>query len=163
MAQTPSVGRLLLGGLYLCIAVAILVAAMFAVPSKKISQQSSHEPASSSVLLGGQEIFVEIVDTPALQERGLSFREKLDTDTGMLFIFADAQPYGFWMKDMRFPLDIIYFDQKRKIVDVWEHADPASYPKVFTPRASAQFVLEVSAGFFAEHHLKTGNTFELVR
>lgn len=140
---------------YASIAVTILVIAMFATPTKK--------PRKSAVFLGDEEIAVTVADTPALQEQGLSGREKLEQNEGILFVFPKPEPFGFWMKGMRFPIDIIYFDTDRRIVDVWENATPESYPKIFTPRAPAQFVLEVPAGFFAEHHLEMGNTLEIPR
>lgn len=155
MGRTIFTAKFLLGALYASIAVAILVAAILAVPAKNTHKQK--------VILVGQEIVVDIADTPALQEHGLSGHEALGESEGMLFIFPAPTAQGFWMKDMHFPIDIIYFDQEHKVVDVWERADPASYPKVFTPRAPAQYVLEVPAGFFAEHGLKSGNMFELVR
>lgn len=165
-------GRLLLGILYASIAVAILVAVMFAISVKdpsssrpsRVPRYGSGDPsAGSKVILGGTtEVIVVISDTPELRERGLSGREKLAANEGMLFVFEEPRPYGFWMKDMRFSIDIIWFDQNRKIIDVWESAHPSSYPKVFTPRAPAQFVLEVPAGFFANHNLKIGNTIEIL-
>lgn len=155
MAQTTPTGKFLLWALYSIIAVAILVIAMFAVPAKK--------PAQMKVFLGGEEISVTIADTPALRAHGLSGREKLEPNEGMFFVFPEPTLSGFWMKDMRFPIDIIYFDADRQIVDVWESATPESYPKVFTPRVPSQFVLEVPAGFFADHHLKLGNIIEIPR
>lgn len=155
MAQTPPIGKLLLGGLYASIAAAVLVAALLAVPAKN--------PHKSRVFVAGREVAVDIADTPALQKQGLSGREAFGPNEGMLFIFPAPSAQGFWMKDMRFPIDIIYFDQDRKIVDVWEYADPSSYPNVFAPRVPAQFVLEVPAGFFSKYRLENGNTFELVR
>lgn len=155
MKQTPPIGKLLLGLLYSSIAAVILTAAMLAVSSVK--------PQQSVVLLGGEEIVVTKADTPALHEQGLSGREKLGHNEGMLFVFTESRPYGFWMKDMHFAIDIIWFDENHRIVDMWEHADPVSYPEVFTPRTSAQFVLEVPAGFFAGHNLKVGDSFEILR
>lgn len=155
MAQIALTSKLLLGVMYSSIAAAILVAVMFAAPAKT--------PHQSMVFLGGQEVIVVVADTPALREQGLSGRKRLDTNEGLLFVFPESQQYGFWMKDMRFPIDIIWFDRDRKIVDVWEHATPESYPKIFTPSASAQFVLEVPAGFFVEHYLKVGDTLEILR
>lgn len=154
MGQTALTGRLILGALYVSIAAAILVAAMFAAPAKKHTQ--------IKVFLGGQEISVIVADTPALHKLGLGFRKELNENEGMLFVFAEPGEYGFWMKDMFFSVDIIWFDQNRQIVDVWENAAPSSYPKVLTPRASAQFVLEVPAGFFANYNLKIGNTIEIL-
>lgn len=155
MARTTLIGRILLGALYTSIAVAILVAAMLAVSPKK--------PRQPRVFLGNQEVIVTIADTPALREKGLSGHEALTPDEGMLFIFPEPGFHGFWMKDMLFPIDIIWFDSNQQIVDVWESATPASYPKVFTPRASAQFVLEVPAGFFANHAFKVGDTLEILK
>lgn len=155
MRETLSIGNLLLGLLYISIAVAVLVAAMLAVPAKN--------PNQPKVILGGQGVFVMIADTQTLQEHGLSGWEKLEPDHGMLFVFAEPQRHGFWMKDMLFPIDIIWFDSNREVVDVWENATPESYPKIFTPRVSSQFVLEVPAGFFAEHNLKIGNVIEILK
>ena len=155
MAQTTTTGKLLLRVLYASIAMAILVIASFAVPVQK--------PRKLVVFLGGEGIAVAVADTSSSQSRGLSGREKLEPNEGMLFVFPKPALSGFWMKDMRFPIDIIYFDADRRIVDVWEDATPESYPKVFTPRVHAQFVLEVPAGFFADHHLKVGNIIEIPR
>ena len=79
----------------------------------------------------------------------------------MLFVFDRDDFHAFWMKDMNFPIDIIWLDDKYTIVDVWERADPSSYPEVRQPRARARFVVELSANFFREHHLKIGNVLEI--
>lgn len=155
MAGMIPTGKFLLWALCSGIAVAILVIALFAVPVKK--------PHKSLVFLGGEEIAVTVADTPSLRAQGLSGREKLEPNEGMFFVFPEPALSGFWMKDMLFPIDIIYFDADRRIVDVWERATPESYPKVFTPRVPAQFVLEVPAGFFADHHLNLGNIIEIPR
>lgn len=155
MTGTVPTGKFLLWALCSSIAVAILVIAMFAVPAKKHAQ--------IKVFLGGEDIVVVVADTPALREQGLSGHEILAPNEGMLFVFSEPTLSGFWMKDMRFPIDIIYFDADRRIVDVWESATPESYPKIFMPRVPAQFVLEVPAGFFEDHHLKLGNIIEIPR
>jgi len=154
MRQTPATGNHLLGLLYLSIVVAILVAAMLAVSAQK--------GVRNKVILGNQEVVVEIADTSFLRERGLSGHPELTVNEGMLFVFEDLQKHGFWMKDMRFPIDIIWFDQNKKIVDVEERATPQSYPKVFIPHVSSQFVLEVPAGFFSEHRLKIGDIIKIL-
>lgn len=174
MKQALPVGNILLGLLYMSIAVAILVAAMLAVPTKTSSLRPSHVPddtksadspagSKAKAVLGGQVVFVEIADTPTSQEHGLSGHKKLGADEGMLFVFVSPGEYGFWMKDMRFPIDIIWLDQNLRVADVWENAEPSSYPKIFTPRAPSQYVLEVPAGFFAKHQLKIGNILEILK
>ena len=146
-------GKVLLGVLYISIAVAILVAVMFVVPIKTVQVPR--------VFLGGEEIKVTVADTPDIQEQGLSGKKELKADEGMLFIFSNPGTYGFWMKDMLFPIDIIWFDSNRKIVDEWQSARPESYPKIHAPRDASQYVLEVQAGFFASHVLKNGDILEL--
>lgn len=115
------------------------------------------------ILLGDTDITVTIADTAKAREDGLGNKETLGAKEGMLFVFNEAQLYGFWMKDMRFPIDIIWFNADHQVVFVKEHAEPASYPEVFTPIVPAMFVLEVPAGFFEQHQLKIGDTFKIRR
>lgn len=154
MEQTAITGKIFLGALYVSIVVAILAMVIVTV-SQKV-------PAESRVFIGGQEIVVSIADTKVLREKGLSGHKNLKLNEGMLFMFPKPGNYGFWMKDMLFPVDVIWLDAHRKIIDVWERAEPVSYPKIVTPRAPAQFVLEVPAGFFNEHHLNVGDILEIL-
>lgn len=156
MTRTTLIGKLLLGTLYTSIAVAILVTAMLAVPA----DAPKHD---SVVSIGGEVVLVTIADTEDTQAKGLSGNKGLLPNEGMLFKFQKPGFYGFWMKDMLFPIDIIWFDAERRIVDVWEDATPDSYPKLSTPLAPSQFVLEVPSGYFAGHHLKNGNILEIIR
>lgn len=151
--MNQTIGNFLIGLLYALIVATILVATMFVVNQNKNNQVK--------VFLGGQEVVVMVANTALSQKHGLSGREKLGINEGMLFIFEKSQQYGFWMKDMRFSIDIIYFDKNHRIVDVWENANPESYPKIFTPSTPSQFVLEVPAGFFTKHKLKKGEVFEI--
>jgi len=75
----------------------------------------------------------------------------------MLFVFDRPGPYGIWMKDMRFPIDILWLDSSKQVVSIKRRAEPSSYPDIFTPEADAEYVLEISAGFAGEHDLKIGN------
>ena len=91
---------------------------------------------------------VEAVYTQAAQQQGLSGRKYLENNTGMLFVFPKEDYYAFWMKDMLFPIDIIWMDKNYKIVYVKKNAQPCttfSCPK-FAPDKPAQYVLEVSPG-----------------
>ena len=79
----------------------------------------------------------------------------------MLFQFdADGQ-WGIWMKDMKFPIDILWADASGAIVYIVSDATPASYPTVFTPPLPARYVLELPAGYLAAHKLKVGDTLAL--
>lgn len=114
-------------------------------------------------MIGGVPISIEIVGTNTLRERGLSGRESLGADEGMLFVFPVEGLYQFWMKDMRFPIDIIWLDSEYRIVDVHQKVKPETYPETFTPKVKIRYVLELPAGFFENHQLKMGNMLEIIK
>jgi uncharacterized membrane protein (UPF0127 family) len=76
----------------------------------------------------------------------------------MLFVYQEEGAHSFWMKNMRFPLDIIWIDRNNRIVDIYEFALPCKdFCKTITPRANAKLVLEVNAGFIAKNRIRVGN------
>lgn len=113
---------------------------------------------TATIKLGATLITTEIVKTPAALSLGLSGRAGLWPNQGMLFVFSTADYRGIWMKDMRFPIDIIWLDEQKKIVDIKANATPDSYPTVFAPAAPAKYVIEVNAGFAAANKLKVGDS-----
>jgi hypothetical protein len=102
------------------------------------------------------EIPVEILDIPAERTKGLSGREYLAEDTGVLFVFEEPDRYGFWMKEMKFDLDIVWMDQNFKIVHIEEALTPDTYPQIFEPESDTQYVLEVNSGFVEKNKLEVG-------
>src|SRR3989344_1777231 len=109
------------------------------------------------IALGGAILNIEIADTSPLRELGLSGRKTLDSNTGMLFIFDNDGNWGFWMKQMNFPLDIIWFDQNFKIVSLQKNLLPQSHPTVFYPGKNSRYVLEVNSGFAEKSKIKIGD------
>lgn len=99
-----------------------------------------------TISIGGREFVVEIVRTPRALERGLSGRDMLPSGQGMLFALPKPDYHGVWMKDMRFPLDILWLDEDEQVVSVVRNAKPDSYPTIFTPPVPAASVLEINAG-----------------
>ncbi|MBI4160668.1 MAG: DUF192 domain-containing protein [Candidatus Yanofskybacteria bacterium] len=112
------------------------------------------------VKLGNRTIRAEVADTPEKRARGLSARDELADDEGMLFVFNEPGYHGFWMKEMRFPIDIIWADFSGRIVDIATGVMPETYPQVFKPREQAKYVLELNAGFAADNMIKIGGTME---
>lgn len=106
----------------------------------------------------GEKLSLQIADTSFERMRGLSNRSRLSLNEGMLFIFPRSDYHGIWMKDMRFPIDIIWLDRIMTIVDLKENITPDTFPTVFYPQKVAKHVLEVNAGFAAKHALKIGDT-----
>lgn len=112
--------------------------------------------------VGNTSINVDIADTPALQERGLSGRKTLLGDQGMYFIFDHSGIYPFWMKEMNFPIDIIWIDDHMSVADITKNVLPSSFPQTFASKVPVRFVLEVQSGFAARHGVKIGDFASLV-
>ena len=101
------------------------------------------------VEIGGKRYTVEIADDDAERARGLMFRDTLTDGTGMLFIHEAEEPQAYWMKNTRIPLDILYFDDGRKLVTQQRNVPPCSAGDACPSYPSdqpARFVLELNAG-----------------
>ncbi|HEV8693669.1 MAG TPA: DUF192 domain-containing protein [Lysobacter sp.] len=111
------------------------------------------------VELGGQRYAVEIADDDAERERGLMFRDELASDRGMLFIHDREEPQAYWMKNTRIPLDILYFDNSRRLVSQQRDVPPCALGDGCPPYPSsvaARYVLELNAGEAARLKLENG-------
>ncbi len=111
------------------------------------------------VELNGQRFLVEIADDDGERARGLMFRDEMDADRGMLFIHEREMPLAYWMKNTRLPLDILYFDNERKLVSQQRDVPPCSSGNRCPPYPSgapARYVLELNAGQAAKMGLKDG-------
>ena len=119
----------------------------------------------------GAAVSLEIADTDAKRQRGLMFRETLGEGEGMLFIFDQPGFYPFWMQNCRIALDMLWLDEKFRIVSIAESVPPCRLPGCDPPCASdacptyppaqgtvAKYVVEVAAGFAKRHGVKTSQT-----
>lgn len=114
-----------------------------------------------SIKIDSKEIKVEIADTDEKRERGLSGRKSLGKNEGMLFIFQLPAKYSFWMKDMFFPLDIIWIDENKRVSAISKNIFPETYPASFSPSEDVKYVLEVNAGWAEKNGVKVGGFIEL--
>ncbi len=100
------------------------------------------------VHFGDLPVRVEIVDSDAERAQGLSGRTEIgDHHSGMFFIFPKADYIGIWMKDMKFPIDIVWIDADMKVIGIERNVGTDTYPKVFRPEKPAQYVLETEVGY----------------
>ena len=109
--------------------------------------------------LGGQRYSVEIADDDAERARGLMFRDSMPADHGMLFIHDYEEPQSYWMKNTRIPLDILYFDNGRRLVSQQRDVPPCALGDGCPPYpsdAAARYVLELNAGEAARMKLQNG-------
>ena len=120
-------------------------------------------PPEPTVTIGGVSFTVDVADTPEKRFQGLSGRPVLEEGTGLLFIFSEERKHTFWMKDMRFPLDMVWISASCTVADITTDVPqppPDSADSVlptYSPSAPATYNLEINAGVAAASGLKTGN------
>jgi uncharacterized protein len=106
-------------------------------------------PRGDALLIAGSHrYYLQLAVTPGQQELGLGERAKLPLDDGMLFVYQSSGTRCFWMKGMRFALDMIWLSSADEVVSVQADLLPKSYPSVYC--AQSQDVIELDAGQ-AEH------------
>ena len=101
---------------------------------------------------------VELATTPAQWTKGLSGRSSLAPNRGMLFVFPQPHVQYFWMKGMKFPIDIIWLDENYTVLGAVENAPPCkAHCPTYNSRVPAKYVLEVPAGTVKKEELKSGD------
>ena len=115
-------------------------------------------------VMGGETFILELALTPAERSRGLSNREHLAPVGGMLFVFARESNRSFWMKETLIPLDILFLDEERRIVNIHTMHPQPGVPDgqltLYRSTAPAQYAVEVNAGIAAELELAPGMVVE---
>ena len=130
--------------------------------------QNGSEYLKAKVSIEDFELSAEIPVTGELISKGLSVKNQLRENESMLFVFEEPSRHSFWMKDMKFPIDIIWLDSNGKIVHMEENLMPCPLMLIcpsHIPNADSQYVLETTAGFAQRHNISLGTNikFELLR
>lgn len=120
----------------------------FVIPTVKIHEQA---------------IRVQIADDQVERTIGLMESEKLDQDEGMLFVFEKPDFKSFWMKNMKMSIDIIFIDENKKIIDIFEKVPPCTTDTCQNYRSSfpALYVLELKSGESERRELTIGDVIEV--
>lgn len=113
-----------------------------------------------SLTIGQHDLTVELASTIEQRQRGLMFRESLDDDVGMLFVFPDDALRSFWMKDTSIPLSIAFLDGEGRILNILDMA-PFDTSAYFSA-GPARYALEVNQGWFAQRAITPGMYCEFV-
>lgn len=103
------------------------------------------------------DISLIVVDNNESRMNGLSGINKLPDDEAMLFVFNEMGDYGIWMKDMNFPIDILWLDDQKRVEHIEEAVSPNTFPKIFYPNGKSLYVLEANANFAKNNNIKVGN------
>lgn len=108
------------------------------------------------IIIGSAVVKVEIAMSPTEKQKGLSGRNFMGKNSGMLFVFSQPGIYRFWMKDMKFPIDIIWLDENLRIINIEKNINPNTFPKKFMPRLPAKYALEVNGDWSDKNKIKEG-------
>lgn len=114
---------------------------------------------TTQVHIGGGVYSLWLADTEPARVQGLSGVEKLDLNGGLLMAFDSSDTHGIWMKDMNFPLDLVWLNSKKDVVYIVKNAPPENPVKtLYIPKDDAMYVLELPAGSVEKAGIKTGDT-----
>jgi len=115
--------------------------------------------------VGKEEVWVEVRDTDEGRRLGLSGREDLKENEGMLFVFEKAGRHSFWMKEMRFDLDLVFIKDNQVVELVVEVKAPGpdEIPRSIRPTQEVEMVLEVNSGWVDDNSIKLDDVVSLTK
>lgn len=101
----------------------------------------------STLKLHGQTFHMTVLREKDELRRGLSGTDSLPEGKAMVFVFPSDDKWGIWMKDMKYPIDIVWLNNDREVVHLVNDAQPSSYPETtFKPDTNARYVIELPSG-----------------
>ncbi len=118
-------------------------------------------PSVPVLHVGDIPIRVEIARTDEERIQGLSGRESLENLKGLLFIFPETAYHQIWMKDMNFPIDILWISEDLVVIDIDENVSPDTYPRSFRPERPVRYILETNAHYVDTFGLQVGQEVKL--
>jgi uncharacterized membrane protein (UPF0127 family) len=140
---------------------ALLLAVGIVAGCTKTEDASADVNLTTIVFPSGTKIVAETVRSDFEMRRGMMFRTSLAPGRGMLFVHPKQDKYTYWMYQVKIPLDLIWIDRDRKVVEVLSNVQPCTTNATQCPHYGghypANFVLEVNAGVAAKNNLQEGN------
>jgi uncharacterized membrane protein (UPF0127 family) len=117
------------------------------------------------IYIKSHRLLTEIADTPELTAKGLMYRKSIPKDYAMLFIFENEEPRGFWMKNTLIPLDIIFLNKNKEIINIAKNVPPCKQSpcKSYYSKKPAKYVVEIRGGLSKKMHIKAGDTIEFLQ
>ena len=134
----------------------VLVTALNHHPQTQVSSKCGIYRSDKTVEIKNAKINTEVPKTPEEFTKGLGGRQCIGKDQGMLFAFAKPGRYPFWMKDMNFPIDIVWIGPERTVIGLDINLKPSSYPDKYVSSKPAQYVLELQANRSQSLHIDIG-------
>lgn len=103
------------------------------------------------------DVAAQLATTEFDRELGLSNKKCIGADQAMLFVFDEPGFYGIWMKNMMFPIDIVWVSESKEIISIEKNVSPESFPRIYTPKAKSKYVIELQSGLVDKSRLRTGD------
>lgn len=150
-------------GFVICCVLILSAACAKQSPATPKADVTAASVYNQTLMVENNSLRVEVINTPEKMAQGLSGREKMASDEGMLFVFAKPGSHTFWMKDMKFSLDFIWISNG-KIIGITKNAPaPSAQTKVealprYNPPLPIDKVLEVNAGWADRNKIKIGDS-----
>ncbi|MDB4970935.1 MAG: hypothetical protein JWN44_6624 [Myxococcales bacterium] len=136
---------------------ALLIGGAAACSHSGDARKKSGEPEVVLATRAGElHVKVEIARNDPERQRGLMFRQKLESGRGMIFLFEHPERLKFWMKNTYIPLDMIFIGADKRVVGIEENAEPLTLQSRGPDDADSQFVLEVPGGWARTHGVERG-------
>ena len=112
----------------------------------------------------GETIIADLAETEEERSRGLMFRNTINDDQGMLFVFEQEGLYSFWMKNMNITIDILWLDRQKRIVHLEHNVPPCKKEPcpTYATLVPAKYVLELKAGSIEKRMLKLYDRIEFI-
>ena len=136
----------------------VLLPILFASPAKPLA--CPMELPTTTISIKGYTLTVELAFTPAARACGMSHRDEVPKNHGMLFIYPDLRPISFWMKDTKVFLSIAFFDDSGRIFSI-QDMTPMQIDRTYDSLRPARYALEVNQGWFSKHGICEGDVVEM--
>lgn len=146
-------------GLLLCLSPALFAMSLFQKPPEESSMLRNFP--RQNIEVGTKRINIYLAKSELEHAQGLMFVDKLETDSGMLFVFEDEAIRSFWMKNTKINLDIGFFDSDGVLKDIQQMTAGYGLAEVrltsYQSRVSAKYALEMNQGWFVKNGIKVGD------
>ena len=133
----------------------MLLLSIIACPPLARKMLAGQESTKKTLILREKKLLVEVADTAEKRTGGLMFRDKLDKDAGMLFVFEKSAKTSFWMYNTTIPLSIAFIDEKGIILQI-EDMKPKDLTPIYS-KYKVLYALEVNQGWFETNKIKIGD------
>lgn len=140
----------------------VTIISLYTLSQRVLNDKTQNLTTKKTIVFNqATKIIAEIADTETKRNQGLSGKEKLKINEGMLFIFTAPGIYSFWMKDMKFNLDFIWMNGN-VVVDITQNVSHNNQQIIYSPKVPINMMLEVDAGFVEKEGIKAGSKIKII-